>query len=83
MRDSVGTVRTVLLLGGRSEIGLAIVEKAVSRMNGRVGVESEPGNGSRFWIELPVYVPPTLTAKGSRPIKRKTAGKELPSDAQC
>ncbi len=34
-------------------IGLAIVEKAVSRMNGRVGVESEPGKGSRFWVELP------------------------------
>jgi len=34
-------------------IGLAIVEKAVSRMNGRVGVESEIGKGSRFWIELP------------------------------
>ncbi|MDT0327757.1 SDR family NAD(P)-dependent oxidoreductase [Nocardiopsis lambiniae] len=29
MRDSVGTVRTVLLLGGRSEIGLAIVERLV------------------------------------------------------
>jgi signal transduction histidine kinase len=34
-------------------IGLAIVEKAVSRMSGRVGVESEVGKGSRFWIELP------------------------------
>lgn len=34
-------------------IGLAIVEKAVSRMNGRVGIESELGKGSRFWIELP------------------------------
>ncbi|WP_116243849.1 decaprenylphospho-beta-D-erythro-pentofuranosid-2-ulose 2-reductase [Nocardiopsis sp. FIRDI 009] len=29
MRDAVGTVRTVLLLGGRSEIGLAIVERLV------------------------------------------------------
>lgn len=35
-------------------IGLAIVEKAVSRMNGKVGLESEPGKGSRFWIELPM-----------------------------
>jgi len=33
-------------------IGLAIVRKAVERMNGRVGVESEPGAGSRFWVEL-------------------------------
>ncbi|MGO8675370.1 MAG: PAS domain-containing protein [Limisphaerales bacterium] len=33
-------------------IGLAIVRKAIERMGGSVGVESEPGNGSRFWIQL-------------------------------
>jgi signal transduction histidine kinase len=33
-------------------IGLAIVRKAVERMGGRVGVESAPGQGSRFWVEL-------------------------------
>ena len=33
-------------------IGLALVHKVVERMGGRVGVESEPGAGSRFWIEL-------------------------------
>jgi PAS domain S-box-containing protein len=33
-------------------IGLAIVHKGVERMGGRVGVDSEPGKGSRFWIEL-------------------------------
>jgi signal transduction histidine kinase len=34
-------------------IGLAIVHKAAERMRGRVGVLSEEGRGSRFWIELP------------------------------
>lgn len=34
-------------------IGLAIVHKAVERMGGKVGVESEPGRGSKFWIQLP------------------------------
>ena len=34
-------------------LGLAIVEKAVERMGGRVGVESAPGAGSRFWFQLP------------------------------
>jgi len=45
------------LNGGRAfpgtGIGLAIVSAAASRMDGRAGVESEPGVGSRFWIELP------------------------------
>jgi len=34
-------------------IGLAIVKKGVERMGGRVGVVSAPGQGSKFWIELP------------------------------
>ena len=33
-------------------IGLAIVRKVVERMGGQVGVESEPGQGSRFWVDL-------------------------------
>jgi len=33
-------------------IGLALVRKAAERMCGRVGVESAPGTGSRFWLEL-------------------------------
>lgn len=33
-------------------IGLAIVRRGIERMGGRVGVESEVGRGSRFWIEL-------------------------------
>lgn len=34
-------------------IGLAIVKRGVQRMNGRLGLESEIGKGSTFWIELP------------------------------
>ncbi len=33
-------------------IGLAIVQKGVERMGGRVGVESSLGNGCRFWFAL-------------------------------
>lgn len=35
-------------------IGLAIVRKAVERMGGSVHVESEPGEGSRFCVQLPL-----------------------------
>jgi signal transduction histidine kinase len=34
-------------------IGLAIARKAVTRLGGRIGVQSRLGEGSRFWIELP------------------------------
>ncbi len=35
-----------------SGIGLALVRKVVDRMGGRVGVLSQEGKGSRFWVEL-------------------------------
>jgi signal transduction histidine kinase len=35
-------------------MGLAIVRKAIQRMDGSVGVESREGHGSTFWLELPV-----------------------------
>jgi signal transduction histidine kinase len=34
-------------------IGLAIVEKAIRRMHGRVWAESEPGHGASFYFEIP------------------------------
>jgi len=33
-------------------IGLAIVQKGVERLGGRIGLESVEGQGSQFWIEL-------------------------------
>jgi signal transduction histidine kinase len=35
-----------------SGVGLTVVRKAVEKMGGKVGLESEPGRGSRFWLEL-------------------------------
>jgi PAS domain S-box-containing protein len=33
-------------------IGLALVRKGAERLGGRAGVESQPGEGSRFWVDL-------------------------------
>ena len=33
-------------------IGLALVRKVIQRMGGQVGVASESGKGSRFWLDL-------------------------------
>ena len=33
-------------------IGLSVVRKAIDKMGGHVGLESEAGAGSRFWVEL-------------------------------
>ena len=35
-------------------MGLAIVRKAAERMRGKAGVESQAGEGSSFWIQLPL-----------------------------
>lgn len=34
-------------------VGLAVVRKGVERLGGKVGVDSEVGQGSCFWLELP------------------------------
>jgi two-component system sensor histidine kinase/response regulator len=46
-------------------IGLAIVHRAVQRMGGDCGVESAPGQGSRFWVDLPTVPPSRETSKNS------------------
>jgi NtrC-family two-component system sensor histidine kinase KinB len=40
--------------GGASGLGLSIARDVVRAHGGRIGVESEPGRGSRFWFTLPM-----------------------------
>jgi PAS domain S-box-containing protein len=47
-------------------LGLAIVRKGVERMGGRVGLDSLPERGSRFWVDLPAGAPEIKSADGSK-----------------
>ena len=65
---------------GGTGLGLAITRSLVQQMHGRIGFDSQEGQGTRFWLRLPVAStqpinPPTVaqalpTASTSLPVER-------------
>ena len=51
---------------GGSGLGLSIVAALVAAHGGRVGVQSAPGDGSRFLVELPQHTGPAGSQVGHR-----------------
>ncbi len=48
-------------------LGLGITRRLVQAMQGTMGVESQPGAGSVFWVRLPLPVAPAVLATSGQP----------------
>lgn len=62
---------------GGTGLGLAICERLVSLLGGAIGVSSQPGQGTRFWFQLPLHIVATQDVQTAADMARDLAQRAL------